>query len=615
MNGNNPVHSGSGNYHSLDNQQKVTAAKGIGLHLKILVGVMCFFLFTMESWAACKTTGYGPDNGSYYSGSSCEEKLANGNIVCKQFLHCTSSSTCQYGNGYFYDRAWNCSLQGWGGTRARDCLVCDTKAEADSLNCVNAGSSWKDGQCKQDDGTREKAEAERDSLYKACTDEHAGPRYSIACDSEGQNCYVTGYCNYCNKDENGNYASDRAKKGIKEASEDCCITEKHAPPTSFKCDNSTAMNPAQLGGKSILSWDNCNTLAGVDVSTGVISGCEDYVVTSSSGEGGSESSSSEVPRSCSSVSDAEVGQVLVNGLDDIKDTLHKMLQMDTILSQNDTMLHNDLWSIVKELQQDKKDTFVVNVQGDTIIVNPPDVNFHPTIQGDTIIVNNEGIDSLRNDLKRGDSLSGIRWDSLFSAIRGLVGNDSGSAVGYNDSNLIAILTASDTTGADTAGKGETLDSLRGVLDGMDSGKVEGNIFNSCDTTGGKTCDTQYIGQGGLDSAVQGYGQTIRVYGDSIRNGQVGDSLNAWIDGLKSDKLQGGGSASCPSVLTRTWNVPIGNITSVELGPLGRYMCADILGGITPWAFIRIMLRAVTAIICMWWLFHQATGTGGGNDDD
>lgn len=511
-----------------------------------------------------------------------------------------NTAYCGWGNNYpIYNRIGIATSGPFcvsGGVQCHG-FVCNTQGEAnviiDSLNCVNNGQEWVNGSCKEpvteDTETMEKVKQQCQKL---------GGTSQFRYNEQGN---VIGYCDICGQDEKGNYTSSVVQQIAEDLKRECCGRLGEFGDAILKC------NPQEGGcfgadcdwaasgynAYSLPQPNVCDLGAPLDPVTGLPAKCAEFADTTGSGGGDGPSSSSSGSESSSS----GAGDPMVDGLEDIKDTLHKMLQMDTILSQNDTMIHWDLVEVIKELQKDKKDTFQINIAGDTIIVQPADVHFNPTIQGDTIIVNN-------------DSLAGA-IQALAEAMANIRGDSSGS---YNDSALMAAIWG-DTAGhslGDTSGWGDSLGGLQGKIDSLGLGS---GAYGDCDTTGGKTCDEQYIGKDGIATAAGKYKDLAKGLRDSVlENGPVHDSVQAWSNLFKSEKLSGGGSNACPTILTKTWSVDF-KLTQVEIGPLGKYVCSPIMGNITPWQVGRTLLRALVAIACMWWLFRQAMGVSGGSDDD
>lgn len=548
-------------------------------------------LASAPSWAVCTIQV------KYYSGTAsiigkqCASNLDDYKSSC--FASAQSKATCSSGflagvqeieSFCIYSQQMNCGVKA---------ICCSSQAEADSLNCVNNGQEWVNGSCKEP--VTEDTET-MDKVKQQC--QKLGGTSQFRYNEQGN---VIGYCDICGQDEKGNYTSSVVQQIAEDLKRECCGRLGEFGDAILKC------NPQEGGcfgadcdwaasgynAYSLPQPNVCDLGAPLDPVTGLPAKCAEFADTTGSGGGDGPSSSSSGSESSSS----GTGDPMVDGLEDIKDTLHKMLQMDTILSQNDTMIHWDLVEVIKELQKDKKDTFQINIAGDTIIVQPADVHFNPTIQGDTIIVNN-------------DSLAGA-IQALAEAMANIRGDSSGS---YNDSALMAAIWG-DTAGhslGDTSGWGDSLGGLQGKIDSLGLGS---GAYGDCDTTGGKTCDEQYIGKDGIATAAGKYKDLAKGLRDSVlENGPVHDSVQAWSNLFKSEKLSGGGSNACPTILTKTWSVDF-KLTQVEIGPLGKYVCSPIMGNITPWQVGRTLLRALVAIACMWWLFRQAMGVSGGSDDD
>lgn len=177
-------------------------------------------------------------------------------------------------------------------------------------------------------------------------------------------------------------------------------------------------------------------------------------------------------------------------------------------------------------------------------------------------------------------------------------------------SLLGVMLDSTGYPQDTTDTG-VLDSLGALGDSLAAGTWSGG-WGDCDTTGGNKCDSQFIGNGGLDSAGNAIKGSIGALGDSLADGVVGDSLAAWQGLFSNGKLSGTGSNSCPAVFKKQYVVPLG-ISSATLSL--NFVCRSVFGGVTAWQLARVLLRAIIAIGCMWWLFRQAMGLGGGSDDD
>jgi hypothetical protein len=150
---------------------------------------------------------------------------------------------------------------------------------------------------------------------------------------------------------------------------------------------------------------------------------------------------------------------------------------------------------------------------------------------------------------------------------------------------------------DTAGMGAQESALLGRLDSL----LADSLPNMRDSIG---------------TAVTQYGAAFDAFRDSMENSPWADSVDKWTDALVDNGvITGSGSANCPAVLTRTWDVPLG-VTTANVGPLGKYLCASVPAvGVTLWALARVLLRAVVSIACMVWIFKAVLGIDGGNNEE
>ena len=523
----------------------------------IVAVLILVLLGAVDGWGSC-----GAEN--------CKYATTLSNSACQSLLN-----TCEsYLNGSYSCLTKCLTYNAW---NKNPCYVtCTDKASADSLICVLNPSA--EG-C--DDGGKAEATARRDSLKREC-EEQGGVSYHNIFQSADGKWGNGGGCDECPKKEDGTYKVYSMENLRQMQKEECCVQGQ--APEEFKC------NYDPVTGYSNTNANRCLATSEVVVKDGepFVRGCEEDTPqdTTSSGGGGGDT-----PPDTTSTGDSTG-----TGEDweyDYRDSLHKMLQMDTILWG----VQKNIAQTLEDIRNKPRDTTIVNVAGDTIIVKPADVHFNPTIQGDTIIVNN-------------DSLAGA-IQALAEAMANMRGDSSGV---YSDSALMAAIWG-DTAGhslGDTSGWGDSLGWLQGKIDSLGLGA---GAYGECDTTGGKTCDEQYIGKDGLATATGKYRGLAKDLRDSVlENGPVHDSVQAWSNLFKSEKLSGGGSNTCPTILTKTWNVDF-KLTQVEIGPLGKYVCSPIMGSITPWQVGRTLLRALVAIACMWWLFRQAMGVSGGSSDE
>lgn len=158
---------------------------------------------------------------------------------------------------------------------------------------------------------------------------------------------------------------------------------------------------------------------------------------------------------------------------------------------------------------------------------------------------------------------------------------------------------------DTSGSGAWLDSAKGWGSGL-LGKADsllgeaGNIPDMADSMSGA--------QNGLRSA-------FTALGDSLENSAVADSFSRWTGLITNNGvITGDGADACPEILQRKWNVEIGAVHT-EWGPLGKYVCASVFGGVTGWALIRAILRLAVSIACMLWIYKSVMGITAESEDE
>lgn len=273
--------------------------------------------------------------------------------------------------------------------------------------------------------------------------------------------------------------------------------------------------------------------------------------------------SSASPESSPSFEDElDATNALYGVVDTIRDTLNKAVVPALRNIQANTQDANDY------LQQIAAKEWSVNVN-----VEAPDVH----------VTNNTDVSGIQS-----------RQDRQFE-----------SDTAYHSRVLGALGALSDTAGAgnpnDTAGNGA---ALQNRLNMIDSAVAAYDVPDMSDS---------------VAPQVEAMRIQARGYLDSVENGVIGDSVNAWSNAfLNNGVLSGGGSNSCPSVLTRQVSFTFPHVGTIQAGTLGAYLCAPIGGtGVTLWRVARALLRAMVAIGCMWWLFKEVTGTtsGGSSDDD
>lgn len=134
-----------------------------------------------------------------------------------------------------------------------------------------------------------------------------------------------------------------------------------------------------------------------------------------------------------------------------------------------------------------------------------------------------------------------------------------------------------------------------------------DIFANCDTTGGKDCSNIF----GLDSSRtnQELRTAFNSLMDTLQNGAFGDSVKKWQSYLLPSALSGSGSNTCPAILQKSFPVAIGGIsfTIPSLGSTG--LCGTMIGGLTFWAFVRLLLRLFVGFACLFAVYRCVVGLG------
>lgn len=516
---------------------------------------------------------------------------------------------------------------------------CTTKCERDSLVCVRSGKNWVDNP---------NAECGKSCLENGCTAQDTANinAQKSRCDSLGgtndfalvnngaQGCGLSGFCNLCNGTAYQNLRKQQQK--------DCC-EQGHAPDTTkLKCSvesiTSTDKRFVVAGQNSCLSGDPQIIITPDGES--YREGCDDpNPPANSSGSTGNSSSSESGTTSSSSGTG-------VGNLEWLKDSTHKIIKYDSTTASNTIDLVNYLYDIKTCLESgtcgagapvDYSDS--LHAIKDTIhrsnelLKQIADKDLSVQVNGGLTAEKQAelvaSIGNVADSAAKYGEINGERLDSIISALKG-IGADSvahrldsvrNEYIREGIDSLYSLRTGldstfadwSDTSGAaaagDTTGKGGELDALGDSLANALWGYP-------CDTTGGKSCNTAYIGANGIANARNGWKGAADALGDSLNGGAIKDSVNSWTNKIVNNGvLSGNGAATCPAVFNRTWQVPLGTGITYTFGPFGKIVCYDFFGGITFWALARIVLRAMVAITCMWWLYHAVTGTTARGDDD
>lgn len=600
-------------------------------------------VMVFECWAGCDL-GYIQEWGRYCTGqngasipSACTKTENGANFL---FL---ISSTCQY---YNYGYQVRCVYG-----------QCNNECSRDSLVCVNDGGIWADdptdtkcGKSCQYNGCTAADTAKLEAEKSRC-DSLGGSNDFALVNNGFEGCGLSGFCNLCN--------SNSYRDLLKKQKKNCC-DQGHAPDTTaLKCTvesiTSTDKKFVVAGQNSCLSGDPQIIITSTGES--YREGCDDPPPNNSSSSNGSGSSSSgngssssegEMSSSSDESSSSQMDMSSGDGgdLDWLKDSTHKLIMFDSTTAANSIDLVNYLYDIKTCLTAgtcgggvpidyteniiEVRDTLHnTNLLLDKIADKDfnIEVNGGLTAEKQAELIANIG--NVADSTAKYGIANGERLDSIISALKG-IGADS-IAHGLDSvrneylregiDSLYSLRAGLDSTfadwsdtsgaaaGGDTTGKGGELDALGDTLESVLWGYP-------CDTTGGKSCNTAYIGADGIANARNGWKGAADALGDSLNGGAVKDSVNSWTNKIVNNGvLSGNGAATCPAVFNRTWQVPLGTGITYTFGPFGKIVCYDFFGGITFWALARIVLRAMVAITCMWWLYHAVTGTTARGDDD
>lgn len=563
--------------------------------------VILLIVGVSNSWGACRTL-----TRSYPYNSPCGTGSLDGCVAS-----CPSVNACSQ-NEYLASTTENLSCD-FCSSIVGFCQIvgsitftcCGSQAEADSVACVNGGSSWQNGQCQTVDTET------LDSLEMACNALEGEANYNF--NDQGN---VVGYCDLCGLDSAGNYANPHVKAQYDEYAAGCCSSGMAPNPSAFSCKRDAGgcfgancqWEPSSANGigasKLGFSMGVCN----VNITTtidGEIEGCEDYTERPPESSPNPESSSG----AGSQESSASTEEVIANGIEQILDSLHKIIVHDSMIRKFDSTSMQGIYRIADIL-----DTLSVNNSDTTIVnVNVPRDTYNINVGSPDVNIDLDGVTAAIAANARIDSINGLSLDSIKELIRDL-GVDSVRNL-LTEQN--GVLNGIDSALTDTSGGAYDTSGFMSEIRGWGDSLAAAVWGYPCDTTGGKKCDNAYIGSNGLATAQQDLKNAYSAGVDSIKNGAFGDSLRHWSNLITNNGvLSGAGSASCPSVFTRTWNVPLGpSGMSYTFGPFSKIVCYNFFAGITFWSLARVVLRILVAIGCMMWLYHAVTGTSGGNDDE
>ena len=529
---------------------------------------LVFLLFSLigGAWGSC-LSGYRQfvDLGGAYvscywgAGCDCESKPVCG-VGCP--------SVVSYGGAYFtglnvdsrcHQSTPSCGFLG--STYQNNCggytIRCDTKLEADSLVCVNNGDTWVNGECK--------TPPPKDSITYGCED-------GLELDKTTGQAVQYHYVYKLNVTQQTQELVEQApmtcaQVGYCDYGQTRCVGdmggyyggESSSSAVDFS-SSSGKVDCKQTGQFMNKCYFECNN--GATGECEAIDGdCNlvdketclwDFLSSSSTAEGSSPSS--QIPSDSIDYNKDYSGL-----LGAILDTLHHNNQ------QNDGLLNG----------QDGTNALLAQIANNTSQIN----------NKQSLIVNNS---------------SGGNGKDYTDAI-GNIGDSLSKFLGYDGKDIDTSTGDIDTSGL-----------IGGFIKwfGDDSLGAKLNVFQNDSFWYGENGDFGKNGDSVLAKASE-IGQYVKGLVDSgaIRN--YTDTLAGWSDQFNFDKL-GGGSTSCPNFLKQTTRITIGK-SSVDIGGLGIYLCADVVGGKTPWDIGRLALRLLVVITCFMWLFRVCTGAG--NDDE
>lgn len=550
--------------------------KLLSVNVPTLVMTLAVTIFSSDSWGACtqgtynvsvdnlgvfcKYTGSSnayPKSCTHYSGNPCPERIGNYLSPTGGLANQGTQGGCPgISNSYMFRCTSNLCVY---------TISCTTQAEADSVYCAL-------------NPTAEGCVVETDTTLFACTDNISGNGglYRLACKAEN------GVVTYCNGKTNVDIATDGtlvrplqgtcAQNGfntgiIGGASSDSTSTPPSANADCFAIVGSTCHMKDKASGNTFRCEcdGSCNValrnlMAGNADCTNPYEQPEqtdslDFPLSSPSSSGSGEGSSpSSSPSGEGNSSDFEYDYTEI--LEAIQANTQ---QTATEIGRSNEFLNgiqNNTETANSLLQAIANKDWTPNIN-----VSAPHVN----VQGDTNIINVE----VQGDTARAPS------------------------------EILALLRqGGNTDPADTAGLGA---QLAGYVSGIDSLVGEG-VPDMSDSLG---------------SAVASMRATLQEIKDTMDNSAISDSLTRWNALITNNGvITGEGSNNCPSILTQQITLDFPIVGRVQGGTLGKYLCEPVEPfGVTLWTFVRLILRAIVAITCMFWLYRAVLGLDGRDDED
>lgn len=534
--------------------------------LLLLGFLLLALLLPSASWGACTTI---------VANTGCDPGSGRWNIdytPCKSFLKVVENTCrpeCQnvvVGAG---SRNYDCDIRsivdcGAGYNNARvEVFYCTTPQEA----CDSSGGHWN----AQTQECEEQATPDFATDSARCENQTQGlgqfkPQYDYT------GAYAGGYCDLCDVD-----MLERRTRALRQS---CCDKFKipidslsgcYNSPNNFFSDFTNSVTCMEIMRTETGGYDPSELAAYADA-------CPSQNNNYSSA-GGSSSSAGSSSSEGYSASDSTGSPT------DWRDSLHKIIVSDSAIRQNTDFIAMCLAnpevfcpSLIPNIQQGGGDTTIVNIAGDTIIVNGGSDSLHlkelERVLGDSL-------HSLRATAR--DSLHNIRLllDSIDGKLDTSFGGDSLGLV----AEMLRIF----------SGWGDSVSAWLG----SDSGDIGKALGMHGDTLDGWSDNA-------LDTMSTAFGAAVRGGLDSMG---IQDTLNNWLGKFNTDRLGNGDGSTCPNLLTRTYTLQIGG-ASVQVGSIGGYLCTPVAGmSLTLWTLAVAFLKLSVSIGCFFYLFSIATSGG------
>ena len=588
-------------------------------------------LFSEQSWGACtQNTGR-----CSYTGYGCSSQYAEihqvGNLLClgdrrnssSCYSSCVSlSSTIMPDMGGIY-----CSSDRW----YVPYTECSTQAEVDSIQCINDGGTWNGSTCSHVVNDT----ASMHNLVNHCQNDLEGtPNFRFNDDGN-----VVGYCDMCDRsgdpdDMYGGYTNPYMQGAIEAKREQCCngngtIGEFSCQASAGGCYGAKCDWSGTNGGASVFSG-NC------DLSKPVAMGmtCEEYGMGEDKSEEGAGGSSSDTTGTGSSSGTAPGDSAGMDFEYDYNDSLHKIIDsLGKLISISQLML---------EKIGIGGDTIIVNTERDSVInninveVQAPNVYFNDSVYK-TQLGNLENIQGRIKQLL-GPADTNIQvslYDTIANSFNKIQRTlDTGILYGFR---LDSVLFTPDLVDTAHYGYMDTIEKYMGT--GRGYGEYTDSIAHDwgADTISAGFDSSYAYGEcpSGDSACINGYGDSLGIGfwlgGDTggvvgELGGRLQDNVDSAEDSLPSiwsnlwdstkqyapyrdfeQRFMEAVGATIPNTNTcpehcSSFNVEIQNVAWIKSAiGIDFGLCRPIssFGGANTLLFIRLLLRILTIISCMY----------------